>query len=644
LLHAALGLLLFSIGMRNMELGSAEEVSGHTGVPAAARLRADRQLLRAVSSDMSVMFLDIETTGLSRYYDQITLVGYMIDGRYHVHISGDDPAPLLAALDAADTLVTFNGTLFDVPFLLQTFADAVVPAIHVDLRYATRRLGLSGGQKVLEQHLGIDVREGLGDVDGAEAVILWHRYLRGDLEALRRLLRYNQADVLGMGRILDHVVDQVLHRDLLIESPRFGEMQLELFGYADPTALLPHPRRLNRKTPTFDGLFSDRRAGKSIAVGVDLTGSETKPSGFCVLDGAHATTQLIGPDDDMVAAILAAKPDIVSIDSPLCLPRGRIHVGDDDPGRATYGIMRQSERTLKRRGINVYPCLLPSMQRLTERGIRLANRLRKMGVPVIESYPGAAQDIMGIPRKGAGIHWLQQGLAGFGITGAFVDDLPSHDELDAITSALVGTFLLNGRFEALGGEGESPLIVPDVTAAPRPLVIGVSGRIAAGKTTAARWIEAMGFAYTRFSLVIDDEIRALGLPLDRPTRQRLGIEIHDERGQAWLCERTISRVGDAQRIVVDGLRWPEDHAYLVEQFGDRFIHLHLKAPAATRFARLGSGPDDRHQFDVADGQPVEAMIDTLATLASRTVENVGLLEQFETEVRRIVAEANAEAE
>ena len=627
-----------------MQLSNVEDsIQRPTAVPAAARLRADRQILNAVSADMSVLFLDIETTGLSRYYDEITLVGYMIDGRYDVHIRGDDPSPMLTALEAADTLVTFNGTLFDVPFLLQTFAGATVPPMHIDLRYAARRLGLTGGQKVLEQTLGIDVRDGLREIDGAEAVLLWHRYLRGDLDALRLLLRYNMADVLAMGRILDHVVDQVEHRDLLIEPKRFGELALELQGYANLTATLPNPNRLERKAFSFQGLFGGRAAADAVIVGIDLTGSETKSSGYCVLDGSAATTRLIGPDDELVAAVLEARPDLVSIDSPLCLPRGRLHVGDDDPGRDQYGIMRICERTLKRRGINVYPSLLPSMQRLTERGIRLAGRLRKLGVPVIESYPGAAQDIMGIPRKGAGVHWLQQGLVDFGISGPFASDIPSHDELDAITSALVGTFLMDGKFEALGGEGETALIIPQLDAAPLPLVIGLSGRIAAGKTTAARWIEKRGFAYTRFSLVIDDEISALGLAHDRATRQRIGIEIHEMRGQRWLCERTIERVGDAHLIVVDGLRWPEDHAYFVERYGNRFVHIHLDTPADLRFARTGAEPAAREVFDLADAQPVEAMIGVLATLASQVVENTGSLAQFETDVARIVETAGLEA-
>jgi uncharacterized protein YprB with RNaseH-like and TPR domain len=72
--------------------------------------------------------------------------------------------------------VTFNGTLFDIPFLKRTFEDIKLPLRHIDLRYFARRAGLSGGQKAIERILGIDVRSGLDDVNGAVAVILWHRY------------------------------------------------------------------------------------------------------------------------------------------------------------------------------------------------------------------------------------------------------------------------------------------------------------------------------------------------------------------------------------------------------------------------------------------------------------------------------------
>ena len=173
-------------------------------------------------------------------------------------------------------------------------------------------------------------------------------------------------------------------------------------------------------------------------VGIDLTGSESRGSGWCLLDGSRAETTVLFTDDEILDETIRVRPHLVSIDSPLCLPRGRISVDDADPARDEFGIMRESERELKRRGVNVYPCLIRSMQKLTARGIRLAGMLRDRGIPVIESYPGAAQDIMRIPRKGAGPEWLRQGLIDFGVSGDFEKGNVTHDALDATTSALEG--------------------------------------------------------------------------------------------------------------------------------------------------------------------------------------------------------------
>lgn len=171
-------------------------------------------------------------------------------------------------------------------------------------------------------------------------------------------------------------------------------------------------------------------------IGIDLTGSENKPSGIATLfDGGRVMTTRIKTDNEIIGYVLAVNSDLVSIDSPLSLP--------EDPTK----IYRDCELTLKRRGIGVYWCLLPSMEKLTRRGIGLAGIIRHHGFEVIESYPGAAQDILGIPRKNKGVQVLADALAEYGIRGNLAI---SHDELDAITAAIVGQLYLEGKYEALG--------------------------------------------------------------------------------------------------------------------------------------------------------------------------------------------------
>jgi len=224
------------------------------------------------------------------------------------------------------------------------------------------------------------------------------------------LIAYNRADIAAMGSLFDAALIRLGYQPDLISGPvKFEE-------WSAPPDMLKLPSNLQKpssaltRAPTFRELFGGLKAEKSKIVGIDLTGSEIRPTGWCVLKGARATTMTIATDQDIIDRTIAEKPDLISIDSPLCLPFGRLTVFDNDPTRDEFGIMRVCERELKRRGVNVYPSLLPSMQKLTARGIKLAQIFRERGFAVIESYPGAAQDIMRIPRKGAGEEWLKLGL------------------------------------------------------------------------------------------------------------------------------------------------------------------------------------------------------------------------------------------
>jgi predicted nuclease with RNAse H fold len=171
-------------------------------------------------------------------------------------------------------------------------------------------------------------------------------------------------------------------------------------------------------------------------IGIDLTGSEERASGVAVLEENNIlVTARLKTNHEFFILIDQYAPEIISIDSPLSLP--------ENPEK----IYRECELTLKRRGLGVYWCLLPSMKALTYRGIALAEDLRIAGWQVIESYPGAAQDILNIPRKGKSIEALRQGLKHYGLNG---DLEVSHDELDAITAAIVGQLYLSGEYEALG--------------------------------------------------------------------------------------------------------------------------------------------------------------------------------------------------
>ncbi len=148
-------------------------------------------------------YLDIETTGLSRYYDYITLIGIYrcndIDSKL-IQLVGEQVSKdnLLTALEDVNTIYTYNGSRFDIPFINRHLkVNLEVKIEHHDLMHDCWRNNLYGGFKAVEKQLGI-YRE-LQNVDGFEATMLWWRYKQfGDQESLNILLKYNEEDVVNL--------------------------------------------------------------------------------------------------------------------------------------------------------------------------------------------------------------------------------------------------------------------------------------------------------------------------------------------------------------------------------------------------------------------------------------------------------------
>lgn len=145
----------------------------------------------------SVVYLDIETTGLSAHHHEVTVVG-VYDGREFTALINDvdlTEKRLAEALGDARLLVTYFGSRFDIPFLRHHFPRVDFDRLHIDLCFAGRRVGLRGGLKSVERLLGLDRPDDLAEIDGFQAVRLWHAHRRGEPGALERLLSYNELDV-----------------------------------------------------------------------------------------------------------------------------------------------------------------------------------------------------------------------------------------------------------------------------------------------------------------------------------------------------------------------------------------------------------------------------------------------------------------
>jgi uncharacterized protein YprB with RNaseH-like and TPR domain len=148
-------------------------------------------------------YLDIETTGFYPAYNEITVVGIYvtngIEGRV-VQLVGKKVSAeaMLQTLQGAGIIYTYNGRRFDLPFIRARHGVNLESRFsHCDLMHHCWRNNLYGGLKAVERCLGIERR--LRDVNGYEAVKLWWRYIDyGDQLALRKLLEYNQEDIVNL--------------------------------------------------------------------------------------------------------------------------------------------------------------------------------------------------------------------------------------------------------------------------------------------------------------------------------------------------------------------------------------------------------------------------------------------------------------
>lgn len=159
-------------------------------------------------------YLDIETTGLSCQYAGITVIGiYLVNGSGSklVQLVGRDVSidNLLEAVDGVQTIYTYNGQRFDLPFIHGSLGiDLNTIFAHHDLMYDCWRCNLKGGFKAVEQQLGIPRQ--LKGMNGWDAVLLWQRYqYYDDRTALATLLKYNEEDVVNLKVLRERLLDRL---------------------------------------------------------------------------------------------------------------------------------------------------------------------------------------------------------------------------------------------------------------------------------------------------------------------------------------------------------------------------------------------------------------------------------------------------
>jgi uncharacterized protein len=153
--------------------------------------------------DIVRTYLDIETTGCSRLYHDLTVIGIAIERPQTIDVvqlvgHNITDAAIQNALADTTIIYTYNGRRFDLPFIKNKLKlDLERQFRHRDLMYDCWKNKLMGGLKAVEQKLNIG-RQSKG-IDGLMAVRLWWDYVNNnDDAALQTLLDYNREDIVNL--------------------------------------------------------------------------------------------------------------------------------------------------------------------------------------------------------------------------------------------------------------------------------------------------------------------------------------------------------------------------------------------------------------------------------------------------------------
>ncbi len=199
--------------------------AGDLGALAQALPQREHWRLYREFSEQAVFF-DIETDG--RQAMAPTAVSLFHARGFEVFLQGRNLDELPQALARFPMWVSFNGSVFDVPVLQAHFGELPRPALHLDLRFVCRRLGMRGGLKHLEEALGFGRPPHLKGVGGMDAVLLWRAWRDGkELAALRFLVEYNLYDSIQLRTLADRAFNHAA------QSLGFAEHSMPVFERGD---------------------------------------------------------------------------------------------------------------------------------------------------------------------------------------------------------------------------------------------------------------------------------------------------------------------------------------------------------------------------------------------------------------------------
>ncbi len=183
------------------------------------------------------------------------------------------------------------------------------------------------------------------------------------------------------------------------------------------------------------------------------------------------------------------------------------------------------------------------------------------------------------------------------------------------------------------------------------MLIGITGRLAAGKEILTSFFRERCFKYHETSKILIEGLKKRNIEITRTNMQNLGDEWRQEFGSGVLMQKLLEKIKQNENCMIDSLRNAGEVDYLRENVND-FILIAVDADQKLRWERMQkrgklSDPktwegfliaDERDYYDPAnpDGQQVKLCMEK----ADYLITNNNDLSESYREIEKIWKEIN----
>ena len=178
------------------------------------------------------------------------------------------------------------------------------------------------------------------------------------------------------------------------------------------------------------------------------------------------------------------------------------------------------------------------------------------------------------------------------------------------------------------------------------MLIGLTGRNAAGKGEVAKYLQTKSFYYYSLSDAIRDELRSRKLEVSRESLIQVGNELRQRFGPSILADRIVELTRPDRNYIIDSIRNPAEVATLRKACRE-FKLIRVDAPLQTRFERTVARrrENDPITFEAfvaletreASGDPMSQNLDEVEKLADEILVNDSSLEELRPKIDVMVS-------